>query len=237
MLPENSPSLLLPLRSIYHKRDEEVTWRNPQTASIARSPAKRGAVPIDSIAQTGDNGLIVSFARFPIGLLFLSALLLTAAEGLCAEHDVPNNLDQQIAERTKQYQESLRQRAAQFSPSFQAKIESHVQQTVAKGLEKWKKGEIDIHVALPGWAATYRTAQFVARHLPFSGFPAGSFAVGNSLLNAVLTVTTVQYVLKVLTIPVVDSASVHSSFVGTFRQNRNVLSYFIRIVCILVQRC
>jgi len=204
-------------------------------AILVSSPAKRGAVPIDSTAQTGDNELIVSFVRFPIGLLFLSALLLTAAEGLCAEND--NNLDQQIAERTKQYQESLRQRAAQLSPSFQAKIELHVQQTVAKGLEKWKKGEIDIHVALPGWAATYRTVQFVARHLPFSGFPAGSFAVGNSLLNAVLTVTSVQHVLKVVTMPVADSASIRSSFIGTFRQNGNVLSYFIRIVCILVQRC
>jgi len=154
-----------------------------------------------------------------------------AAGGWCAEQ----SLDQQIAERTKQYHETLRQRAEQLSPSFQAKIESQAQRTVVVGLEKWKKGEIDIHVALPGMLETYRTVQFIVRHFPLPGSPAGSFAFGNSLFNAALTVTSVQYIIKALTIPVTEAAIVRSS-VSTFRQNGNVLSYFVKIVSTIVQR-
>jgi len=177
----------------------------------------------------------VLFARFTIGLLFVSTLLLTAAGGWCAERNVPSDFDQQIAERIKQYQESLRQRAAQLSPSLQSKIESQAQQTVAKGLEKWENGEIDIQIALPDWVEVHRAAQFVAQHLPFPGSPAGSLAFGNSLLNAALTVTTVQYILKAWVIPVADLAVVRSS-VCPSRQGGDVLSYFVGIVCTIVQR-
>jgi len=178
----------------------------------------------------------MSFARSTTGLLLVAALLCTAIGGWCAEHNVPGNLDQQIAERTRQYQESLRQRAQQLSPSLQSKIDKQVQQTVAKGLEKWKNREIDVRLALPGWAESCRVARFVARHLPFSGAPSGSFEFGGGLLDAVLTVTTVQYVLKVLTISIADSAIVRTSSVRAPRQNGNALSYFIQVVCTIVQR-
>jgi hypothetical protein len=188
--------------------------------------------------QTGHNVFIVLSVRFIIitGLLFVSALLFTTAGGWCAEHNGPNNLDRQIAERMKQYQESLRQRAEQLSPSLRDKIESQAQQTVAEGLEKWKNGDVNIHLALPNWVETRCTAQFVARHLPFPGSPAGSLAFGISLFDVALIVTTVQYVLKTLTLPVADSAIVHSSSIRSFRQNGDVLSYFVRIVCTIVQR-
>jgi hypothetical protein len=169
--------------------------------------------------------------RVVIGFLFISALWFTAAQGWCAEQ----NLDQQIAERTRQYQESLRQRALQLSPSLQAKIESQAQQTVAKGLEKWKKGEISIHIALPGRAESIRLARFVARHFPFPGSPSGAFGFGIGSFNAALTITTVQYFLKAWTIPVADSIIVHSS-IYPFRQDCNSLSYFVRVVCTIVQR-
>ena len=171
------------------------------------------------------------FARFITGLLVVSVLLLTTTRGWCAEQ----NLDCQIAERTQQYQESLRQRAAQLSPSLQSKIEAQAQQTVATGLEKWKNSEIDIQIALPGWAETYRAARFIARYLPFSGSPAGSFAFGNSLLNAAMIVPTVQSVLKSWTIPFADLTIVRPSL-GSFRQNGDLLAYFVGIVHTIVQR-
>jgi len=96
----------------------------------------------------------VSLTRFTIVLLFISALLFTAVQGACAERNDVDTIDQQIAERTKQYQESLRQRASQLSPSLQAKIESQAEQTVAQGLEKLKNGELDLQIALPGWVET-----------------------------------------------------------------------------------
>ena len=170
--------------------------------------------------------------RFTTGPLLVSALLFMAASGWCAEH----SLDQQIAERMQQYQETLRQRAEQLSPSFQSKIESQAKQTISKGLKKWKNGEINIQIALPGLGETYRTAQFIARHSPFSGIPGSSSEFGNSPFGVALTVTTIQYVLKTLTLPVADSAIVRSYSIGAFRQNRDVLSYFVRIVCTIVQR-
>ena len=181
----------------------------------------------------------MSIVRFLIGLLFASALLLTAARGVCAEQKEPNNannIDQQIAERAKQYQESLRQRASQLSPSVQAKIESQVRQTVTKGLKKWKNGEINVRIALPGWAETCRTARFIARHRPFSGSPAGSLDFGIGLGGVALTVTSVQQVLKTWAVSIADSAIVRYSSICSFRQNGNVLSYFIRVVCTIVQR-
>ena len=171
------------------------------------------------------------FVRFAIGSLFLSALFFTAASGWCAE----KTLDQQIAERTKQYQESLRQRAAQLSPTLQAKIEAQAQQTIAKNTEKWKNGKINIRIALPQWAEARKIAQFVARHLPFSGSPAGSFEWRTGICDAVLTVTSVQSVVKSFAGSMVDSV-VAPSFVGLFRRNNGGISYFIRIVCTIVQR-
>ena len=181
----------------------------------------------------------MSIVRFLLGLLFVSALLFTAVQEVCAEQKEPNtanNIDKQIAERTKQYQESLRQRASQLSPSFQAKIESQARQTVAKGLKKWNNGELDLRIALPGWAAAQQAARFVARHLPFSGSPAGSWVFGIGLDSAALTVTSVQQVLKTWTVLIADSAIVRDASLGSFRQNGNVLSYFIRVVGTIVQR-
>jgi hypothetical protein len=189
----------------------------------------------------------VSLTRFITGLLFASALLFTAAGGRCAEREVSNglsvsndrnasnDLSRQIAERTKQYQESLRQRAAQLSPALQSKIESQAQKTVAQGLEKWTRGKIDLQMAIPGWMATYRTASFVARHLPFSGSPAGSLAFGSSRLSAALIVTTMPFSPQVGGMPVANSTIVRSSM-GSLRQNGDALSYFVGIVCTIVQR-
>ena len=171
------------------------------------------------------------FIRFAIGSLFVSALFFTAANGWCAEQ----TLDQQIAERTKQYQESLRQRAAQLSPALQAKIESQARQTVAKNREKWKNGKINIRIALPQWAEAQRIAQFVARYLPLSGSPAGSFALGIGTSAAALTVPSAQTVLKSFVTSVIDSIAVRS-FVGLTPRNNDGISYFIRIVCTIVQR-
>jgi hypothetical protein len=165
-------------------------------------------------------------------LLLLSALLLTAIQGRCAE---PNNIEQQIAERTKQYQESLRQRASQLSPSLQAKIELQARQTVADGLAQWKSGKINVQLALPGRAETQRLAQFAARHLPFSGVPEGAWGFGINGSSAVLTVTSVQQILKTLTVSIADSAVIRSLCVGSPRHGIGI-SYFIRIVCTIVQR-
>jgi len=173
----------------------------------------------------------MSLIRSVIGLLFLSALFFTAAEGTCTEQ----NIDQQIAERTKQYQESLRQRAAHISPSFQSKIESQVKQTVSKGLAKWHSGEIGIQIALPCRAEAQRIARFIARHLPFSGFPAGSFVFGNGTSGVALTVTSIQSVLKPFAISAINSIAV-PSFVGLFQRNNDGISYFVRIACTIVQR-
>jgi hypothetical protein len=169
--------------------------------------------------------------RFAIGLLFLSALCFTTASGRCAEQ----TLDQQIAERTKQYQESLRQRAAQLSPTLQVKIEAQAQQTIAKCTEKWKSGKIDIRIALPQWAEAQRIARFVARHTPFSGSPGGSFEFDIGTSAVALTVTSVQSVLKSFAISVIDSVAVRS-FVGLFHRNNDDVSYFIRVVCTIVLR-
>jgi len=78
--------------------------------------------------------------------------------------------------------------------------------------------------------------RFVAQHLPFSGAPAGSFVFGIGMSSAALTVPSVQQVLKALAIMVVDSAIVRSLSVCSLRQNGNILSYFIRVVCTIVQR-
>ena len=175
-------------------------------------------------------------ARFSLGLLFGSALLFIAAEGNCAEQNcAEHSIDRQIAKRTQQYQESLRQRAARMSPEFQSRIESQVKQTVSKGLAKWHSGEISIQIALPRRAEARRIAQFVARHFPFSGSPAGSLVFGSSTLVAAMIVVPVQHVLNSLTLPVADSAGICDS-VNLFQQSSNVLSYFIRIACTIMQR-
>jgi len=178
----------------------------------------------------------VSSARFTIVLLFVSALLFTTVQGWCAERNDVDTIDQQIAERMKQYQESLRQRASELSPSLQAKIESQAEQTVAKGLEKLKSGELDLQIALPGWVENQRIARFVARHLPFSGAPAGSFVFGIGMSNAALIVPSVQQVLKTLMVSIADSAIVRLLSVSSSQQNGGGSSYFIRVVCTIVQR-
>ena len=170
--------------------------------------------------------------RLTISLLFVSALLFTAAVGRCDE----KNLDQQIAERTKQYQESLRQRAAELAPLIQAKIESQARRTVAKGLAKWKNGELHVRIALPQWAEAQLVARFVARHLPFSGSPSGLLVFGSGASGAAVTVTTGQHVLKSFSISAVDSAISLSSSVCSSRHNSDVLSYFILVIRTVVQR-
>ena len=168
------------------------------------------------------------FLRFAIGPSFVFALFFTAANGWCSEQ----TLDQQIAERATQYQESLRQRAAQLSPSFQAKIEAQARKTVNKNRELWKNGEISLRIALPHWAVAQQIARFVARHLPCSGFPAGLFEFGVGICNAVLTITPV---LQSIAVSVVDSVVVRS-FVELTPRNNEGISYFVRIVCTIVQR-
>jgi hypothetical protein len=169
----------------------------------------------------------MSFARFLVASLLFSALSLTCGQS------VAGDLDQQIAERARLYQESLRQRAAQVSPSFQAKIESQTRNAVAKGLEQWKKGEISIQIVLPHWAESQRIAQFVARHLP--GSPPGSPEWNASNGTADLTVSSVKLVMKSLTISAVHFTSIRS-VVYPFRQSSESISYFVRIVSTIVQR-
>ena len=179
----------------------------------------------------GYNAVIMSSLRFVIGSLFIAALFFPAVNGNCAEQ----NIDQQIAERTRQYQESLRQRARQLSPSFQDKIESQARQTVAKGLKKWNNGELHLRIALPRLAEKRRVAQFVAWYLPNSHSPAGSLVNRAGGCAAALTVTSVQLVLKSSAISTADCPFTRS-VVFPFRQSENVLSYFIRVVCTIVQR-
>ena len=184
---------------------------------------------IDAISGTWYNdGMCLS--RLLVGLLLVSTFLLA-----CGQSVAGGDLDQQIADRTRQYQESLRQRANQLSPSFQAKVESQTQQTVAKGLEKWKKKEIDIQIALPHLSEARRIAQFLARHLPFSSSPAGSFAFGSGNLGTTLTITTGQHVLKPISIPIANLMA-NLSFVVGIRQSENIPSFFLQIVCTIVQR-
>jgi hypothetical protein len=169
--------------------------------------------------------------RWSIGLFVVSVVFVSAANGKCAEQ----NIDQQIVERTRQYQESLRQRAAQLSPSFQAKIESQTQQPIAKCMKKWNNGEISVRIALPRLAEARRMAQFVTRHLPGSDAPAGSLGFGTGMSAVVLTITAVQHVVKSFTTPIADVARVRSG-VSVYHQSGNLLSYFIQIACTVVQR-
>ena len=171
--------------------------------------------------------------RFVIGWLFVSALLLTAAMGWCADQNDTTNLDLQIAERTKQYQESLRQRASQVSPSFQATIESQVRRTVAKGLAKWQNGEIDLCIALPNLAERQRVALFAIRHIP--GVPTGSLTWKSSDYVATVTVTSVRLVLKSPVISTANFAFIRSFFCS-FWQSGECVSYFVRVVWTIVKR-
>jgi hypothetical protein len=175
----------------------------------------------------GYNVFVMSLIRYFFGFLCLSIVWLTAAAGWGAEQSV----DLQIAERTRQYQESLRQRAAQLSPSFQAKIESQAQNTVAKRLKQWKKGEIGIQIALP----RYSGISFVVRHLPFSGSPIGSVVFGDSVLAVALTVTTVKQVLNSSAIHTILYTSI-ASIVHPFLHSSESISYFTRIIGTIVQR-
>ena len=167
------------------------------------------------------------FVRLTIGLLFVSALLFTAVQGAAGD------VDQQIAERTRQYQEYLRQRAAEISPSFQAKIEAQTEQTVVKGLEKWKIGEIDLCIALPHLAEFQRIFLFATRHLP--GSPSDSPVWRAGGCTATLFVTSIQLVLKSSANYAANFASSHSA-AYPFRRGGEGVSYFIRIVCTIVQR-
>ena len=169
----------------------------------------------------------MSPVRLTIGFLLLFVLPFTAERG------VADDLDQQIAERTRQYQESLRQRAAEISPSFQVRIESQAKQTVAVGLEQWQKGELDIRIALPHWIESQRAARFVAQHLP--GLPTGSLIWGTSGYAAAFTVTSVQLVLKSPAIHTANAATMRSA-VCPFQQSGEGISYFIRVARTIVQR-
>ena len=179
----------------------------------------------------------MSFVRLLLGSLFLSALLCIAADGWCAEQNVDQqSIDQQVAERTRQYQESLRQRAAQLSPSLQTKIESQVRQTILKNTTAWKNGEVSLQIALPRLAEVRRIAQFIARHRPGSGSPAGSLEFGIGTVHAALTVTTFQSIVKSLSIPSAHFAISRSLAGCPFRHGGNGISYFVRIIGTIVQR-
>ena len=186
-----------------------------------------GTAPIESASRIGYNAEAMLSVRFTIGLLFVSALLFTAVQGAA------DDLDQQIAERTRQYQESLRQRAAEISPSFQANIEVQAEQTVADGLEKWNNGEIALCIALPHLAEVQRILLFVTRYFP--GFPSDSPVWRAGGCAVALAVTSLQLVLKSSAIYAVNFASSHSS-VYPFRRGGEGISYFIRIACTIVQR-
>jgi hypothetical protein len=155
-------------------------------------------------------------------------------------HDFTDSLQRQVAERARQYQETLRQRAQQLSPSLQARIESQVQQTVAKGLATWNSGGFDggewnIQIALPHWAEAWRVARFVARHLPFSGFPAGSFEFGIGAFPVAVVVPLPQF-LKSLSSSAAHCAIIPSLAGNLSRQRCEVISYFVRIASTIVQR-
>ena len=164
--------------------------------------------------------------RLAIGSTLLLALLLTAVNGRCADQ---LDVEQQIAERAKQYQQSLQQRAAEISPTFQAHIETKAQKTVEIGLEKWNNGEIGIQIALPRLAELQQIAQFLAQHFP-SGLPSGSFEWTASIGGAVLTVSPAPSVLKLATVFRANDVSVRP-----FHRETS-LSYFILIVCTVVLR-
>jgi hypothetical protein len=187
-------------------------------------------IDLTFLSPLGYNAVVMSFVRIITASLFLSVLCFTAARGWCAEE----NIDQQIAERIRQYQESLRQRAAELSPSLQAKIESQAQKTVAQGTAAWKNGDVNLQIALPRLAEVRRAAQFVSRHLPFSGAPSGSLEFGIGIVDAALTVSTVQYVAKSLSI--LSAHCIVRSLVRCSFQQSGGVSYFVRIVCTIVQR-
>jgi len=169
----------------------------------------------------------MSSVRFAIGLLLAFALLFTTERGTA------DSLDQQIAERTRQYQESLRQRAAEISPSFQAKIEAQAEQTVTQGLEKWHNGEIPLCIALPQLAELQRVILFADRQTPDSpGDPLYWRAGGCA---AALVVTSIQLVLKSSAIYTTNSAPIDSA-IAPLQQRSESISYFIRIVCTIVLR-
>jgi len=188
---------------------------------------------IDSASRIEYNaGTMSSSVRLTIGSLFVSVLLFAAVQGIAAGSD-QHCLDRQIAERTKQYQESLRQRASEVSPSFQAKIEAQAERTVAGGLEKWNNGEIGICIALPHLAELQRVVLFVTRHLP--GLPGDSLLWKASGCAAALTVTSIQLAAKSPAIYTATFAPFRS-VVSPFRQSSEGISYFILIVCTIVQQ-
>lgn len=168
-------------------------------------------------------------SRFVTSLLFFSAFVSTAAGGWCAEPRTADDIDQQITYRVQQYRESLRQRAEQLSPSLQSTIKSQVQRTVAKGLEKWKNGELHLWIALPARVEALWIAQFLARH---TSFPGETLELGAGMFVATLTITSILHVLLSRAFPVDDVVVVRS--VDSHRQND--ISYFIRIVRTIVQR-
>ena len=169
----------------------------------------------------------MSFVRLVAGLPIVLSLFLTAGQVWA------DSLDQQITERARQYQESLRQRAAEISPSFQAKIEAQTEQTVAVGLEKWNNGEIDICVALPHLAEIQRVVLFVTRHFPGSSGDSPVWRDGGCA--AALVVTSIQLVLKSSASHPANFTSICSA-VSPSRQSGASISYFIRIVSTIVQR-
>ena len=167
------------------------------------------------------------FSRLSVGSLLVAALSLTCGQSIAG------NLDPQIAERMQQYQKSIQQRAAQLSPTLQAKIESQTKRTISKGLKKWKKGEVALCIALPQAAENQRIPQFVARHTP--GLPSGSLQHGICGSVVALTVTSLPWTLKSSATPAANFEFVRST-VCPLRQSEESVSYFVRIACTIVQR-
>ena len=203
--------------------------------------------------------------RVVAGLFVLFALLFNGAVGKCAgyviEHCViehcgnidqcgidryninqydanPISVDRQIADRITQYRESLRQRAAEISPAFQAKVESQAEQIVADRLEKWYQGEVDINIALPHQAEkqrfeTRQITQSLERHVP--ALPGSSLEWGYNIGEAALTITSSQTVLQSLKNHRINVMNIPAT-VNSFRKNGVDVSPFLRVLHTVVLR-
>jgi hypothetical protein len=164
--------------------------------------------------------------------VFSLALFLTAAGNVRAEQ---SGFDRQIAERAKQYQETLRQRTAQVAPSLKQKVESQTRQTVNNGLGNLKAGRISLRVALPQWHAAREIARFIAKYVPFSGFPS-SFGFGTGTAAPALTVPAGQHHVKNHSANVAGTAVQNAHSARPVSQTGNILAYYVRVVRTVVLR-
>jgi hypothetical protein len=160
-----------------------------------------------------------SLLRFGIAAMLLCA----AAQGLCAGQGVEQgNFDQQLAQRSQQYADSIRSRAAHFSPQLRAKIDLQTKRTIAKGFEILRR--------------QYRAeqlAQFLSRHSGTHS-PFGSFGFGSDNVEAVVVPqvsrNVKQQVSSTFSTDGVESVSYRST------QNDDFLTGFALIVRTVVQR-